>query len=459
MRPLEESLLVLANRAEPLPIEVLLERIEWQLATADGPSTVANVEEPTMPTREPRQLETPVPTPPRRKWRRPTIAFGTTVIVTAVVFGVAGVRGVFDSEPDTAGTATTTSSAVTATTEPVPPTTEPPLPQTTVPAADTGLFDYWSLGDPAATLDSPLGTLTWIRADGIPLQRLDDGFPRPGSPAVPEALLEAFVQAPGFDVFGSEVGYLGIGPAGDPDGLRGSTRFIQSDYRLRGLTEEEDPYQVVELQQTRVRLREGIAVEQWYEGRWWGQGISAWRLPLDEVWYSADGQTWELKTDTGFEPGATMESQPYSVAEHDGRWIVIGEIAGSEADNRPAAGIPAAWTSDDLVTWTRVPIDFTKPDRITRLTSVAAGDQGWVIFGIHSTEEIPRQGEWAAWASADGLEWEPLPVEDIFDPAECGDNPVGDCQINPVFTDDALVTYVTGGGWPWIATWLEGDGS
>ena len=452
MRLLEEALIRLADRAEPLPVEVLLERIEWQLATPGASSVVAVIEEPTMPTGQPDQLETPTPTPPRREWRRPLVAFGAAVIITAVVLGAAGVAGVFDTESDTAGTVTSTT--VTPTTEPVTPTTEPLPPQTTMPAADTGLFDYWLLGDPVVTLDSPLGTLTWIRAGGVPLQWLNDGFPRPG-PVLSQALLEAFVEAPGFDVFPSDVGYLGIGPSGDPDGLRGSTEFINNPYRLRGLAEDEDPHQVVELHQTHLRLREGITIEQYYEGRWWGQGISEWLLPLDEVWYSADGQNWEMKTATGFEPDAFMASQHYSVAERDGRWIVIGWIAAGEDDNRPASGTPAAWTSEDLGTWTRVPIDFARPDRITRLTSVAAGNQGWVIFGIHSTDEIPRQGEWAAWASPDGLEWEPLPIEDFFDPPDCGDNPISDCSVNSIFTDDALVAYVTGGGWPWIATWEE----
>jgi len=81
MRQLEAALRQLAERAEPLPTEVLIARIETELGWAGAPSAVAEREEPTMVTREQPDIEIPTPTPPPRSRRGPLVAAAVAVVV------------------------------------------------------------------------------------------------------------------------------------------------------------------------------------------------------------------------------------------------------------------------------------------------------------------------------------------------------------------------------------------
>ena len=96
MRQREAALRQLAERAELLPTEVLIARIETELGWA--PSAVAEREEPTMVTRQ--QSETP--NPPPRSRRGPLVTAAVAVAVILVGVGIAFAIGAFESESDTA---------------------------------------------------------------------------------------------------------------------------------------------------------------------------------------------------------------------------------------------------------------------------------------------------------------------------------------------------------------------
>jgi hypothetical protein len=139
------------------------------------------------------------------------------------------------------------------------------------------------------------------------------------------------------------------------------------------------------------------------------------------------------------------------VAEHERRWIVIGwadvTVEKGEEPDGPGRGVPmsatpAAWVSDDLHNWTRLPVEFAAEGMHTRLTSVAAGEQGWVIFGVRASQESPMTAEWAGWVSPDGIEWEPLPINDVFLEPGCKPTSSEFCnRVKATITDDAIVAY------------------
>jgi hypothetical protein len=101
MRQLEDALRQLAERAEPLPTEVLIARIETELGWA--PSAVAESEKPTMVTSQQRDVETPAtPPPPQRSRRSPLLAAAVAVVVVLGGVGAAWALGVFGTEAELA---------------------------------------------------------------------------------------------------------------------------------------------------------------------------------------------------------------------------------------------------------------------------------------------------------------------------------------------------------------------
>jgi hypothetical protein len=329
------------------------------------------------------------------------------VIVLAAV-----VAGCSSSAEDAAATdIPAVAPSATATTAPVPSSIPPTTTSTTL--------GYRSLGEEVGTSETVLGTLTWRSTQAVPLDLLwRTDFPGPGESSTYEfeGIYDHAREVTGrcFDVHDLPSGYLGLGPC--PNWYEPGTGWFA-------------PFDHV-----------------------WMRGI--------EVWFSSDGVDWELMTDTGFEASAAVMADPFVVAEYDGRWVVIGwvdverqpdltveELAANEdcwgclEPSFLITATPAAWVSSDLVTWTRLPIDFTKPGTDTWLTSVAAGELGWVIFGIRRTPEHPRTAEWAGWVSADGIEWEELPMDGLYDDP-CRPGAVEHCgRIQSVIIEDAVVLY------------------
>lgn len=99
MQRLEDALRLLADRAEPLPTEVLIARIGTELGVAYP--AVAEREEPTMVTRqEPRtEIPPPTPPPPQRSRRGPLLAGAVAVVVILAGVGIAFATGLFEPAP------------------------------------------------------------------------------------------------------------------------------------------------------------------------------------------------------------------------------------------------------------------------------------------------------------------------------------------------------------------------
>jgi len=194
---------------------------------------------------------------------------------------------------------------------------------------------------------------------------------------------------------------------------------------------------------------------------------------LNEIWYSPDGELWDQTTKAFPDSTAVVAAEPWSVAEKDGQWVVIGATGVSrDSDtpledrtaaerrvaeitvnpgglNVPRSAEPAAWVSDNLpFGWKRVFVDFGEEGTDTQLTSVVAGDAGWVIFGIRVSHAPPQSVEWVGWASTDGITWEELPMADVFDTL-CEPNEHDHCGlIKAHMLDDAIVAYA----WTWPPT-------
>ena len=314
-------------------------------------------------------------------------------------------------------------------------TTAAPVQSTTVPPTTATAPRYGLVGEEVAVSESVLGTVTWWYVPSIPLELVDaGGIPSPGhgwdyrlptlyenAQTVTGACFEIYEQAPG---------HLGLGPCPkawapwqpDQNGPRG-----------------------------------------------WAADFSEW-LWLNEVWFSPDGESWDKAADAFPDATAAVEAQPWSVAEHDGLWVVIGatgvtedaDVVPDESDWGDVLGLrvprkaqPAAWMSEDLATWSPLPVDFSETGANTHLTSVVAGEAGWAIFGIRSSQERPWLAEWVAWASTDGSRWSELPMTGVYD-APCRPGLGEHCgMIKAHMTDDAIVVYAW--TWPVPNRWWEGS--
>jgi len=344
-------------------------------------------------------------------------------VVMAVVLGGCGVSG--EDAPAAAAPfaeATTTAS-----------TTSTTIPRTTT----STTLRYGLYGEEMAVSESVLGTVTWWRVLSVPLELvMEDHFPAPshGWDYRLPALYENAQTVTGacFEIYEEGAGYLGLGPCPKTWALR---EHDESGWDVPGD---------------------------------WAADFSKW-LWLAEVWSSPDGESWDRATDAFPDPGAAVEAQPWSVAERDGRWVVIGatgvtedaDIVPVEWDWSDILGLrvrrsvqPAAWVSNDLATWSPLPVDFSESGTNTHLTSVVAGEAGWAIFGIRSSQERPWLAEWVAWASTDGSTWEELPMTGVYD-APCKPALAEHCgMIKAHMIDDAIVVYAW--TWPVPNQWWEG---
>lgn len=156
MRQLEHALGLLAERAEPLPTEVLVERLEAQLAAEGATTTTARTDDAAatgLPQRRPKLG--------RVSWRGPMIAVGTAVAIIAVV-GVSLLMLRGDGQFDIAHepTPTTVLEQAATTTTVVPTTTVPETPTTIAPVVDGVVPGLWDpiLATTKATAAPPAAT-------------------------------------------------------------------------------------------------------------------------------------------------------------------------------------------------------------------------------------------------------------------------------------------------------------
>ena len=124
--------------------------------------------------------------------------------------------------------------------------------------------------------------------------------------------------------------------------------------------------------------------------------------PADEVcspllWFSPDGSSWDLVSEASpFGQAAVAVIDPYSIAEHDGRFVAVGSI---EAQMEGFV-----WVSDDALTWQQADVRIASP------LMVEAGEMGWVL--VASAAPPGAASDFGLWFSPDGSMWDgphPLP--------------------------------------------------
>jgi hypothetical protein len=180
------------------------------------------------------------------------------------------------------------------------------------------------------------------------------------------------------------------------------------------------------------------------------------------VWTSTDGLEWTRvpHDDATF---ATVHTQSMWSVSTGGPGLVAVGTARREVGFGWAA---AVWTSEDGVSWTRLPHeeDVFGGDGMPMMSAVTAGGPGIVAVGSsHWTYRDPEQGWFAAaWTSSDGLVWERAPQDDaafvstgypsMNDVVAAGPGLVA---VGLVFelTEEEFVTRMVG------AVWTSEDGS
>jgi hypothetical protein len=366
---------------------------------------------------------------PVRRWRRAALvaaaAFSLALALAVPVLLLDQDEPAGPAEPSPSPTVAPTAPEPTANpAEPTIPSTvavdeEQPAPATTDATPENPAFDYDELGTPSGESDTSVGLLNWIYTARVPYDWIEAGFPGPGHSYGPEflnlhqdrTLNAALYQVPN--------GYLGLGAGED-------TRELLMDWP-------------------------GTLNNTWYPPHYTFVFVT-------ELWHSGDGATWELMAEDPFGPGAAVMHDPFAIAEHDGRWIVIGWVDVPDDDRYdqdpdlairapvPASSPPAIWVSEDLRNWTRLDVDFDVEGAYTALSSVVASEHGWVIGGVRTTVESPIRAEWAMWTSPDGLDWTEIPVADVFGEPDCKPNPARFCNRLAVKIENgAIAAY----GWVW----------
>jgi hypothetical protein len=369
-----------------------------------------------------------LPRTTRPRWLRPAVVFGGAFVAVAAAVGIVALVGSTDDstpvgdEPPVITEAPAPPSLATTLPPPAtePPASEPPAPVETQPPVDAAPevpFDYEAEGTAAGTLDTPLGSVSWYVLDRISSDWIEAGFPGPYGQQPGRDFWEIWGAAhSGLEVFETEAGYLGLGSTVAPDEPRIMTGYRDMLVRVRG-AETLDEVQQMDADSGAFLPDE---FEAWANDIWGsetedGGGSDFYFFAADEVWFSPDGSEWVQVDSPGLGEGAALESQPGSVAYHDGTWMVIGWTGVDEplGQRESVDGAPAAWMSDDLATWTRVPFEFPSTGTDTELTQVIAGDRGWLIVGTSRYEG--DRATWAAtlWVSADGLTWEEVRIEDL----------------------------------------------
>jgi hypothetical protein len=176
------------------------------------------------------------------------------------------------------------------------------------------------LGEEVAVSESVLGTVTWRRASSIPVQLLLNGdLPGPTHNWEYDwlARYENAREATGtcFEIYEEAAGYLGLGPC--------PLEWVPWE-------RAEDPYR----QSSRA-----------WGFLWAGDPRYTEWIWMREVWFSPDGESWETTTKIFPDSTAVVAAEPWSAAERDGRWVVIGATGvGDKAHMTDDAIIVYAWT-------------------------------------------------------------------------------------------------------------------
>ena len=278
-------------------------------------------------------------------------------------------------------------------------------------------FDFLEIGTKHSDGPSILGDIVWLRADSVPRPWIEDGFPGP-TPRYEYDLAYIYDGlGPGLEVFPTGDGYLALGS--------GEGNWGRVSYEASG--------RAVDL-------------------------TSDYWIPLAESWTLTPSFEWVQTAPPGsFGDSAFISAQPMSVAGQGERIVIIGAtspafdpLAEIDALGWPAiaelASEPAAWTTTDLASWTQIDADFATPEAHTKLTSVSASPDGWVIAGIRWKRNGPDGSEWVAWLSPDGVEWEEVDLRSAIEAPWCATEDNRPCsRLYATAIDGAIVMYT----WQW----------
>lgn len=305
------------------------------------------------------------------------------------------------------------------TTAPPPPATRPPqaTPTGTDAPASTAAsrFDYQSIATEVATVDTAIGSITWLKGRRVPLDWVDIGFPEPGFGTL-------FWSADGgvhegdtaeenapccLDIERVPNGWVGVG---NTDWSHGDRNQFKWDNPVTL-----EPYHSYDEQEC-----ENLP----------------WRFE-SEVWFSPDGLSWDQVTDSGFGPSGldTCTRHALRLAAGGNTSIVVGG--------------DGLWTSANLKDWTRSSLELPTPGTITYIDAILATGTGWLILGTRQSEPPtsptggalgPTPTEWVAWVSPDAITWTPLDLTAIIgDPCES----LGRCAyVGAGTVENAIVVYV-----------------
>jgi hypothetical protein len=401
MRPLEKALLELTERAEPLPLDVLINRIETQLTLEGGLSADTGHEEaPKARTKTgvimqaPTQHETtePHPTTPQPLRSRRAWAFAAAFILIVVAVGIAALLLRGDNAPVTDEPAPPTTIAATT---PDQETNEGALPpgieqlKWTRVAGDAAVFapgeHAWinsvTSGGPGLVAVGA-GPAIWTSVDGYEwsIALLDDPFEDESQGRIVEPLEILSVTATESGLYA--VGWGGWGSV-DPEGGWGVTSIMWTSPDGTNWTAVPF-YQIPFLFSDIVEGGPGLVAT--------GRDYKAHGPYEAEVWTSREGMVW---TRTQVERPSLGDIGEVTVGQSG--LVAVGQ-SGDDA---------AVWTSQDATVWTRVPHDetvFGGPGYQT-MSSVTVGGPGLVAVG-------GDQGRAAVWTSPDGNRWTRIPHDE-----------------------------------------------
>jgi hypothetical protein len=136
------------------------------------------------------------------------------------------------------------------------------------------------------------------------------------------------------------------------------------------------------------------------------EGVVAVASSGHVVVHSTDGQKWERVDGLPAVTGAIIRD----VAAFPGGFVIVGRDGEpdpfSQAGPQPPPGIgrPAAWSSDDGVTWIAAQVPGSDVAG-GELRAVAAGANGLFAIGINRAIQDALDAPTSGWASADGRTW------------------------------------------------------
>lgn len=132
----------------------------------------------------------------------------------------------------------------------------------------------------------------------------------------------------------------------------------------------------------------------------------------NEVWSSADGTTWTLKTPGTGETWWTARERINAVVFQNKLWIIGGNNYPSFGNaNSPGAALNDVWNSDNGDAWTQVTASAAFLPRTNPAVFVYK-DKLWVVGGRNNSGGLLND----VWNSADGVTWNQVTTTTAFTP-------------------------------------------